>query len=68
MRVWCDLIGYPQSLIQSQIARARKLNAPQDILEENGQGKWLRLGDLKGATARDYLARTVVEMTEGGRA
>jgi hypothetical protein len=63
MRAWCRFVGYPSSLIRSQVDRARQLGAPQDVLEENGAGQWLRLSDLRSPTARDYL-ETVVGMIE----
>ena len=63
MRAWCHFIGYQSSLIRSQLDRARQLGAPQDVLEENGPGQWLRLSDLCSPTARDYL-ETVVRMIE----
>jgi hypothetical protein len=67
MRAWCDFVGYQPSLIQSQVDRARELNAPQDVLEESGPGQWLRLADLKSPTAHAYL-RTAVEMIAVGHA
>ena len=67
MRAWCDFVGYQPTMIQSQVERARKLNAPHDVLEENGPGRWLRLADLKSPTAEAYL-RSAVETIEGGNA
>lgn len=66
MRAWCDFVGYQPSLIQSQVDRARKLNAPQDVIEECGPGQWLRLADLKSPAAYAHL-RTAVEMLDVGR-
>ena len=63
MRAWCHFVGYHQSIVQSQVRRARELNAPQDVLEENGPGQWLSLSDLPSPTAREYL-ETVVQMME----
>ncbi len=63
MRAWCHFVGYQSSLIRSQVDRARQLGAPQDVLEENGPGQWLRLSDLRSPTARDYL-ETVVRTIE----
>jgi len=67
MRAWCDFVGYQPSLIQSQVDRARELNAPHDVLEESAPGQWLRLGDLKSPTAHAYL-RTAVESLAVGHA
>ena len=61
MRAWCHFVGYHRSFVQSQLGRARELNAPQDVLEENGPGQWLSLSDLPSQTAREYL-ETVVQM------